>query len=121
MSVSSRSGADRDAVQVAVLYERAKKLQSQGLSASEIHRTLLSEGAREEDIKVILGSLGLGPQPHPDPTQQPLALARRVMESRVLRFAVYSLGAATIGAILYGVWVLGVLVWAIVTSFSQGR
>ena len=104
-----------------MLYERAKQLQSQGLSAAEIHRTLLSEGAREEDIKVILGSLGLGPQPHPDPTQQPLALARRVMESRVLRFGVYSLGAAVVGAILYGLWAVGVVVWAIFSSLSQGR
>ena len=103
-----------------MLYERAKQLQSQGLSAAEIRRTLLSEGAREEDIKVILGSVGLGPQSHPDPTQ-PLAFARRVMESRLLRFGVYSLGAVAIGAILYGVWVVGVLVWAILSSLSQGR
>ena len=104
-----------------MLYERARQLKSQGLSAAEIHRTLLSEGAREEDIKVILGSLGLGPQPHPDPTQQPLALARRVMESRVLRFGVYGLGAAVVGAILYGLWAVGVVVWAIFSSLSQGR
>jgi hypothetical protein len=103
-----------------VLYERAKQLQSQGLSAAEIHRTLLSEGAREEDIKVILGSLGLGPQPQPA-SPQPLALARRVMESRVLRFGVFSLGVAAIGAMLYGLWVVGVVVWAILSSFSRGR
>ena len=52
-----------DAVEVPVLYERAKQLQSKGLSAAEIRQTLLTEGAKEADIKVILGSLGLGPQP----------------------------------------------------------
>lgn len=104
-----------------MLYERAKQLQSKGLSAAEIQQALLAEGARPEDIKVILGSLGLGPQPHPDPTQQPLALAKRVMESRALRFGVFVLGAAAVGALLYGLWVVGMVVWSLAEGFSRGR
>ena len=104
-----------------MLYERAKQLQSKGLSAVEIHRALLTEGAREEDIKVILGSLGLGPQPQPDPTQQPLVLARRIMESRPLKLAVYGLGAAALAALFYVLWILGKVVLAVGEGFSQGR
>ena len=104
-----------------MLYERARQLQSKGLSALEIRGALLSEGASPEDITVILGSLGLGPQPHPDPRQQPLAFAQRVMESRGLRFAVFTLGAAALGALLYVFWIVGVLVWSVAEGFSRGR
>lgn len=104
-----------------MLYERAKQLQSKGLSAAEIQRVLLGEGAREEDIKVILGSLGLGPQPHPDPTQQPLALARRVMESRALRLAVSVIGAAAVAALLSVLWIVARVVWSLVEGFTRGR
>lgn len=97
-----------------MLYERAKQLQSKGLSAAEIQQALLAEGAREEDVKVILGSLGLGPQPQPDPTPQPLALARRVMESRGLRLAVFMLGAAVLTAFLYALWTVAMVVWSAV-------
>lgn len=103
-----------------MLYERAKKLQSQGLSAGEIQRTLLGEGAREEDIKVILGSLGLGPQPQPDPSQRPLTLARQVMESRGLRLALVAGGIAVLGLIFYGLWQVGLLIRATV-DFGPGR
>ena len=104
-----------------MLYERAKQLQSKGMSAAKIHQALLAEGNREEDIKVILGSIGLGPQPQSGPTPQPLALARRVMESRPLRFAVFGLGTAALGAFLYILWTVGSLVWAIVGGLSRGR
>lgn len=104
-----------------MLYERAKQLQSKGLSAAEIERTLLTEGARPDDIKVIIGSLGLGPQPQPDPTPQPLALARRVMESRALRLAVFLLGAAAIAGLAYGLWAVATVVWSIADGFSRGR
>ncbi len=104
-----------------MLYERARQLQSKGLSAAEIERTLLTEGARPEDIKVIIGSLGLGPQPQPDPTPQPLALARRVMESRALRVAVFILGAAVLAAFLYVLWVVAMVVWSVAEGFSRGR
>lgn len=104
-----------------MLYERAKQLQSKGLSAAEIARTLLTEGARPDDIKVIIGSLGLGPQPQPDPTPQPLALARRVMESRALRVAVFILGAAVLAAFLYVLWVVAMVVWSVIEGFSRGR
>mgnify|MGYP001572426944 CR=1 FL=1 len=104
-----------------MLYERAKQLQSKGLSAEEIQRVLLGEGASEQDIKVILGSLGLGPQPHPDPTQQPLALARRVMESRGLRLAVSVIGAAAVAGLLYVFWIVATVVWSLVEGFTRGR
>lgn len=104
-----------------MLYERAKQLQSKGLSAEEIQRVLLGEGANEQDIKVILGSLGLGPQPQPDPTQQPLALARRVMESRALRLAVFVIGAAAVAGLLYVLWIVGTVVWSLVEGFTRGR
>jgi hypothetical protein len=104
-----------------VLYERAKQLQSKGLSADEIRRALLEEGAREEDIKVILGSLGLGPQPQSDPTQRPLALAQRVMESRTLRLVVFIGGAAALGAFLYVLWIVGTVVMSLAEGFSRGR
>lgn len=104
-----------------MLYERAKQLQSKGLSPAEIEEALLAEGARPEDIKVILGSLGLGPQPHPDPTQQPLALAKRVMESRALRFAVFALGAAALVGFGYVLWIVGMVVWSLAEGFSRGR
>ena len=102
-----------------MLYERAKQLQSKGLSAAEIQRTLLAEGAREEDVKVILGSLGLGPQPQSDPTPQPLA--RRVMESRPLRLAVFVLGAAVLAAFLYVLWIVAMVIWSVIEGFSRGR
>ena len=95
-----------------MLYERAKQLQSQGLSAAEIERTLLGEGARDEDIKVILGSLGLGPQPQPDPSQRPLTLARQVMESRGLRLALFAAGITALGLTVYGLWQVWLLIRA---------
>lgn len=91
------------------------------MSAAEIHQALLAEGNREEDIKVILGSIGLGPQPQSDPTPQPLALARRVMESRPLRFAAFLVGTAALGALVYILWIVGSLVWAIAGGLSRGR
>lgn len=45
-----------------MLYERAKQLKLKHASAEEIRATLLSEGAKPEDVQVILGSLGFGPQ-----------------------------------------------------------
>ena len=104
-----------------MLYERAKEVLSKGLSAEDIQRVLLGEGASEQDIKVILGSLGLGPQPHPDPTQQPLALARRVMESRGLRLAVSVIGAAAVAGLLYVFWIVATVVWSLVEGFTRGR
>ncbi|MDP1823598.1 MAG: hypothetical protein Q8L48_10155 [Archangium sp.] len=104
-----------------MLYERARQLQSKGMTAAEIHRVLLGEGAREEDIKVILGSLGLGPQPQPDPTQQPLALAKRIMESRGLRLALFVGGAAAVAALLSVLWIVATVAWSVVEGFTRGR
>lgn len=104
-----------------MLYERAKQLQAKGLSGPEIQQTLRTEGVREEDIKVILGSLGLGPQPQANPTPEPLALAKRVMESRPLRFAVFVLGLAALGGFLYVMWIVAMVVAALAEGFSRGR
>ncbi len=104
-----------------MLYERARQLQSKGLSAAEIHRALLSEGASEEDIKVILGSVGLGPAAHPDPTPEPLRLARRVMESRPMRFVVFIIGATAVGALLYVFWIVAVIVRGVAEGLLRGR
>jgi hypothetical protein len=93
-----------------VLYDRARQLQGTGLSDEEVSRTLLAEGARPEDVKVILGSLGLGPQPQPDPTQRPLQLARRLVESRALRVAVLAAGTAVLGGVLAALWSLATIV-----------
>lgn len=103
-----------------MLYERAKQLQRKGLSAAEIQKELLAEGARDEDVKVILGSLGLGPQPQTDPTPRPLALARRVMESPSLRLAVFAGGLAVLGALFYVVWIVGRVVSALAEGLSRG-
>lgn len=109
------------AVEALVLYERAKQLHSKGLSAAELHRALLAEGAREEDIKVILGSLGLGAQPQPSPAQAPLMLARRILESRAARVGVFVLGAAAVAGLLYALWTVAQVVWALAEGFSRGR
>jgi hypothetical protein len=104
-----------------VLYERAKQLQGKGLSGAEIRQTLLSEGAREEDIKVILGSLGMGPQPQADPTPQPLAVAKRFLESRPARVATFLLGATLLGGFLYVIWIVVTAVGALLEGFTRGR
>ncbi len=104
-----------------VLYERAKQLKGNGLSAEEIRKTLLAEGAKEEDVKVILGSLGFGPQPQSDPTPKPLAVAKRVMESRPMRIATFIVGAAALGGGLYVLWILVTVVRALAEGFSRGR
>ena len=88
-----------------MLYERAKQLQAKRLTAEEIRATLLSEGAKPEDVQVILGSLGMGPQPQPDPTR-PLAIAKRTLESRPMRLAVFLFGTAMTGGFIYLAWAL---------------
>lgn len=104
-----------------MLYERAKQLQGKGLSAAEIREGLLAEGAREEDVRVILGSLGLGPQPESDPTPRPLKLAQRVMKSPSMRLAVFAIAMAALGALFYVVRAIGTVVSALAESFSRGQ
>lgn len=89
-----------------MLYERAKQLQAKGLSADQIRATLLGEGAKPEDVHVILGSLGFGPQPQTDPTR-PLTTAKRMLESRPMRLLVFVFGSAMVGGVGYFVWLLG--------------
>ena len=103
-----------------MLYERARHLQSKGLSTEEIARTLLAEGFSQVDITVILGSLGLGPQPQAA-TPAPLALARRVMESRAGRLGMFVIGAAALGALGYLLWIVVTVAAAIFEGLSRGR
>jgi len=68
------------------LFERAKTLHAAGQSAEVMHATLVREGYAAADVVVILGSLGAGPQPRPDPTADtaPLTTVARVARSRWL-------------------------------------
>ncbi|MBM4777561.1 MAG: hypothetical protein GQE15_07635 [Archangiaceae bacterium] len=104
-----------------MLYERARQLKSGGASSAEIRRALLAEGASEEDVQVVLGSLGDGPQPQPDPTQKPLDLMSRVANSRGLRAVAFVMGAVVVAAMVYAVWVGGVFVMGLVSAFRAGR
>ena len=104
-----------------MLYERAKRLKEKGLSAEEISRQLLGEGEREQDVKVVLGSLGFGPQPMPDPGQRPLTVAKRVLESRAVRLALFGLGAAVLAGVLYALLLGAKLVGAVTEGLSAGQ
>ena len=103
-----------------MLYERAKHLQRKGLSAAEIRQTLLSEGAREEDITVILGSLGFGPQTQA-PTPRLLELARRLIDDPRLRYAALGLAMALVGGLLYGVSIVEGLVSSLAEQLFPSR
>lgn len=102
-----------------MLYERAKQLQAKRLSAEEIRSTLLSEGAKPEDVQVILGSLGFGPQPQPDPTK-PLAMAKRALESRPMKLLVFLFGTAMVGGLGYFLWIIGTVIVAFIQGFGRG-
>ncbi|MFO0601149.1 MAG: hypothetical protein U0228_37920 [Myxococcaceae bacterium] len=102
-----------------MLYERAKQLQAKGLTGAELNRALLAEGFAQADINVILGSLGVGAQPNPDPTQRPLTVATRVLESRGARALVFSLGALVLLGAAWLVWSGARFVSALVDRFSH--
>lgn len=104
-----------------VLYERARQLKSGGASPDEIRRELLKQGATDEDIQVVLGSLGEGPQVPPDPTQKPLALMSRVANSRGLRGVAFLVGAVGFAGLVWAVWVGAAFVMALVAAFRAGR
>jgi len=98
------------------LFERARTLQASGQNAESIHATLVKEGFAAEDVVVILGSLGAGPQPRPDPTADtaPLTVVSRIARSRAL-FGVFLLVATTM---------CGGAAWIAVTlmaAFQRGR
>lgn len=104
-----------------VLYERAQQLKRGGASRDEIRRELLAQGANEEDVRVVLGSLGEGPQPQPDPTQKPLALMSRVANSRGLRVVAFLVGAVALVGLVWAVWVGAAFVMALIAAFQSGR
>ena len=68
------------------LFERARALHASGQSAESIRETLVAEGFAAEDVAVILGSVGAGIQPRPDPMADtvPLTVMSRIMGSRAL-------------------------------------
>lgn len=68
------------------LFERASALHATGQSAESIRATLVAEGFAAEDVAVILGSVGVGVQPRPDPSADtvPLTVMSRVARSRGL-------------------------------------
>lgn len=104
-----------------MLYERARQLKSGGASSEEIRQALMSQGASEEDIKVVLGSLAEGPQPQPDPTQKPLALMSRVANSRGLRVVGVTVAAVGLAGIGYAGWVGVSFLLALFEGFRAGR
>lgn len=98
------------------LFERAKTLHAAGQSAEEMHATLVKEGYAAADVVVILGSLGAGPQPRPDPTADtaPLTVVSRIARSRVL-IGLFFLAVATM---------CGGASWVAITlmeAFKRGR
>lgn len=66
------------------LFERASALHATGQSAESIRSTLVAEGFAAEDVAVILGSVGAGVQPRPDPAADtvPLTVMSRISRSR---------------------------------------
>lgn len=81
------------------LFERARALHASGQSAETIRDTLVAEGFAAEDVAVILGSVGAGIQPRPDPMADtvPLTVMSRIAHSRAL-FGVVFLVVATMCA-----------------------
>lgn len=68
------------------LFERARALHATGQSAESIRDALVAEGFAAEDVVVILGSVGAGIQPRPDPSADtvPLTVMSRIARSRAL-------------------------------------
>jgi hypothetical protein len=98
------------------LFERARALQASGHHADRIQALLVEEGHAAADVSVILGSLGEGPQPRPDPTADsaPLTLVTRVARSRIT-LTLFGLAFTT---------VFGGLVWLaslVLAAFGQSR
>jgi hypothetical protein len=83
-----------------MLYELARRLKDEGRTAAEIRAELLRVGAKNEEIDVLLGSLGLSAQPL---TGAPELLTKtsRVTSSR------WTLGFLLLALLL----ALGPLVW----------
>ncbi|MBE2250419.1 MAG: hypothetical protein IAE78_12825 [Myxococcus sp.] len=84
------------------LFERVRALHAAGQSAEAIEATLRAEGHSAEDITVLLGSVGAGPQPRPDPTKDtaPLTTLKRIANSKWLKglAVLVFVGALTLAA-----------------------
>ncbi len=83
-----------------MLYELARRLQSQGRSAAEIRAELQKVGAKKEEIDVLLGSLGLSASTN---TAAPdiLSKATRVTSSRWVLGILFALFLAGAVPLLY--------------------
>lgn len=98
------------------LLERARTLHAAGQRAEVIEATLVGEGFARADVLVVLGALGLGPQPRPDPSggTAPLALVTRVATSKVL------VGSFAVAVMT----LLGALLWAaawLMAAYQRAR
>jgi hypothetical protein len=96
-----------------MLYELARRLKEEGRSAAEIRRALLEVGANQEEINVLLGSLGFSAQPH---TAAPELLTRasRVTSSRWVLALVFALLIGLGVPVVY-------VVWSVIDAFRTGR
>lgn len=94
------------------LFERARALHATGQSAESIRAMLVAEGFAAEDVAVILGSVGAGIQPRPDPSADtgPLTVMSRIWRSRAL-----------LGVLLVVVSAMGAGIWWLFSAFFGGR
>lgn len=85
------------------LFERARALHASGQSAESIRNTLVAEGFAAEDVAVILGSVGAGIQPRPDPTADtvPLTVMSRIVRSRALLGALFLVVATMCAGVVW--------------------
>ncbi|MBL8938646.1 MAG: hypothetical protein JNM69_29020 [Archangium sp.] len=85
------------------LFERARALHATGQSAESIRDTLVADGFAAEDVAVILGSVGAGIQPRPDPSADtvPLTVMSRISRSRALFGMLFLLTLSMCAALLW--------------------
>lgn len=85
------------------LFERARALHATGQSAESIRDTLVADGFTAEDVAVILGSVGAGIQPRPDPSADtvPLTVMSRIWRSRALFGVVFLVVATFCGGVAW--------------------
>jgi len=69
---------------VASLFDRAKALEAMGHRPDAIRASLEKEGVDPRDVAIVLGSMGAGPQPLPDPASGTGALPREGGVDKVL-------------------------------------
>ncbi len=95
-------------------YERARQLEAQGRSPEEIRATLLREGASEDDVAVVLGSLGKLANPQTTVVPGPLDTVGRVAKSRVTLTLVFAGAVLALSPFLY-------LAWRFWSAYREGR